>query len=84
MSIVEAVGNRARALLSARNLSERRLVVVVAIATLLVALSHLAFLTKYLIVFIDEPWYANAAWTWLQSVPKASKSVPSPLANSEK
>jgi len=26
---------------------------------------HLAFLTRTPVVFIDEPWYANAAWNWL-------------------
>lgn len=32
-----------------------------------VVLSHLVFLTKYPPVFIDEPWYANAAWNWLET-----------------
>jgi len=36
-------------------------------AIFLIALSHLVFLTTLPSVFIDEAWYANAAWNWLQS-----------------
>jgi len=37
------------------------------IATCLVMVSYLVFLTTYPIVFIDEPWNSNTAWTWLQT-----------------
>ena len=36
------------------------------LTTLIIAL-HLASLTVYPPVFIDEPWYANAAWNWRQT-----------------
>lgn len=36
-------------------------------ATALVALIGLLFLTKFPPVFVDEPWYANTAWNWLQT-----------------
>ncbi len=39
----------------------------VGVTVILVMASHLVFLTKYPPVFIDEPWYANVAWNWLQT-----------------
>lgn len=42
-------------------------VVLLVLATVLVMLSHLIFLTTYPQVFIDEPWNANVAWTWLKT-----------------
>ena len=35
------------------------------VATVAVALAHLAFLTIYPRVMIDEAWNANTAWGWL-------------------
>jgi 4-amino-4-deoxy-L-arabinose transferase-like glycosyltransferase len=42
-------------------------VVLLVLATTLVMLSHLTFLTTYPQVFIDEPWNANVAWNWLKT-----------------
>jgi 4-amino-4-deoxy-L-arabinose transferase-like glycosyltransferase len=42
-------------------------VVLLVLATVLVMVSHLVFLTSYPQVFIDEPWNANVAWTWLKT-----------------
>ena len=53
MSFLATLGRRARVGQCALN--ERALVALCTIATLVIVLSHLAFLTKYPIVFIDEP-----------------------------
>lgn len=45
--------------------AETAVVALLATATVLVMVSHLVFLTTYPVVFIDEPWYSNAAWNWL-------------------
>jgi 4-amino-4-deoxy-L-arabinose transferase-like glycosyltransferase len=43
------------------------IIVTLIVATVLVMLSHMYFLTTYPQVFIDEPWDANVAWTWLKT-----------------
>ena len=40
-------------------------IVLLCIALIAIAVVHLATLTKFPPVFIDEPWYANVAWNWL-------------------
>ena len=39
---------------------------VILLATFSVVVVHLIFLTRFPTVLIDEPWYSNAAWTWLK------------------
>lgn len=46
---------------------EATLVLTIGIAVLLVEIFHLVFLTTYPPVFIDESWYANTAWNWLNN-----------------
>lgn len=48
------------------NLTGTAGVVLMVAATGLVMVAHLLFLVRYPPVLIDEPWYANAAWSWLQ------------------
>lgn len=43
------------------------LILILGVMVLLVEIGHLAFLTAYPPVFIDEIWNANAAWNWLQT-----------------
>jgi 4-amino-4-deoxy-L-arabinose transferase-like glycosyltransferase len=43
------------------------LIVLLSSGVILAAGFHLAFLTRYPVVFIDEPWYANAQWSWLRA-----------------
>jgi 4-amino-4-deoxy-L-arabinose transferase-like glycosyltransferase len=42
-------------------------VCLLSIAVVAALVVHIAFLEHYPIVFIDEPWYANAAWNWGQT-----------------
>jgi 4-amino-4-deoxy-L-arabinose transferase-like glycosyltransferase len=43
------------------------IVIGMGVAIVLVMVLHLAFLTAYPSVFIDEPWFSNASWTWLKT-----------------
>lgn len=45
--------------------TEAKIAMVLSLATIIVLALHLLSLTRYPIVFIDEPWYANASWNWL-------------------
>jgi 4-amino-4-deoxy-L-arabinose transferase-like glycosyltransferase len=47
--------------------SRRVALIVVLVALSIVVLTSLFFLTRFPPVFIDEPWYANTAWNWLQT-----------------
>lgn len=55
-----------RSLLGERMQSLHVLPVIILVALVLVLATSLALLTKFPPVFIDEPWYANTAWNWLQ------------------
>jgi 4-amino-4-deoxy-L-arabinose transferase-like glycosyltransferase len=46
-------------------LSINTLILVIGLSILMTLVLHLVFLTKFPPVFIDEPWYADAAWNWL-------------------
>jgi len=51
------------------NMTKHIYTIVIAIlflACIAVVLFHLVTLTKFPIVFIDEPWYSNVAWNWLK------------------
>lgn len=43
----------------------KKLSLLIIAATIAVLVLHYSSLTNYPPVFIDEPWYADAAWTWL-------------------
>ena len=48
-------------------LNEATLTVAIGVLIAMVIAIHLYFLTSSPIVFIDEPWYANAAWNLLKT-----------------
>jgi 4-amino-4-deoxy-L-arabinose transferase-like glycosyltransferase len=48
-------------------LNEVTLTLAIGILIAVIMASHLYFLTSSPTVFIDEPWYANAAWNWLKT-----------------
>ena len=54
---------RSRSAVSATNVT----VAILGVAIVAIQLFHLATLTVYPPVFIDESWNANAAWNWLQT-----------------
>ncbi len=58
---------RLQTALRARLVDEQTLIVALGAAIILVMLAHFAFLTVYPPVFIDEPWFSNATWTWLKT-----------------
>ena len=42
-------------------------IVILCLACVIIIFVHLITLTKFPPVLIDEPWYANAAWSWLKT-----------------
>ena len=46
---------------------EKILITVILVITGLIMIFHLATLVKFPIVFVDEPWFSNAAWNWLKT-----------------
>jgi len=67
MNLVATVRTRAGILEGQSHRITSIVIVVLVLATMLVMVSHLIFLTTYPQVFIDEPWDANVAWTWLKT-----------------
>jgi 4-amino-4-deoxy-L-arabinose transferase-like glycosyltransferase len=66
MSLVGTIKTRIGAGVQSQRLVST-VVFLLGLATVAVMLSHLFFLTSYPQVFIDEPWNANVAWTWLKT-----------------
>ena len=67
MNLVGGIKTRLQALSNPPQRLSRIIAVLLILATVLIMISHLVFLTSYPQVFIDEPWNANVAWTWLKT-----------------
>lgn len=67
MSILTQSKNRLQTVSWTMAFTESGLIRLSAVATALVLVYHLFYLTKYPLAFGDESWFSNATWNWLQT-----------------